>query len=58
VLLAAGGRFLAEMRIMPFTSTLESSLDKLRAPLASARPELPGQLEHGLHWTARERVSI
>jgi hypothetical protein len=45
VLLAAGGRFLAEMRIVPFTSILESSVDKLRASLASAGPELLGQLE-------------
>ena len=43
-LLVAAGRWLAEMRILPFTATLESALDKVRAALsASAQRQL---LEH------------
>jgi predicted DNA-binding transcriptional regulator YafY len=43
-LLVAAGRFLADMRVLPFTETLESGLDKVRAALsASAQRQL---LEH------------
>jgi len=43
-LLVAAGRFLSEMRVIPFTETLESGLDKVRAALSgSAQRQL---LEH------------
>ena len=43
-LLVAAGRWLLEMRVLPFTATLESALDKVRAALsASAQRQL---LEH------------
>ena len=35
-LLVAAGRWLAEMRVLPFTSTLDSALDKVRAALSSS----------------------
>jgi len=35
-LLVAAGRFLAEMRVLPFTETLGSGLDKVRAALSSS----------------------
>jgi predicted DNA-binding transcriptional regulator YafY len=36
-LLVAAGRFLAEMRVLPFTDTLTSGLDKVRAALSSSQ---------------------
>jgi predicted DNA-binding transcriptional regulator YafY len=45
-LLVAAGRWLAEMRVLPFTATLESALDKVRAALsASAQRQLLEHLE-------------
>jgi len=45
-LLVAAGRFLAEMRVLPFTGTLSSALDKVRAALsASAQRQLLDHLE-------------
>lgn len=45
-LLVALGRFAVEMRLMPFTGTLESGLDKVRAALStSAQRELLARLE-------------
>jgi predicted DNA-binding transcriptional regulator YafY len=35
-ILIAIGRFLAEMRILPFTNTLSSALDKVRAALSTS----------------------
>jgi predicted DNA-binding transcriptional regulator YafY len=44
-LLVALGRFAIDMRLMPFTDTLESALDKVRAALsASAQRELLARL--------------
>lgn len=44
-LLVALGRFAIEMRLMPFTDTLERALDKVRGALsASAQRELVGRL--------------
>lgn len=34
--LVAAGRFLAEMRVIPFTATLASALDKIRAALSAS----------------------
>jgi predicted DNA-binding transcriptional regulator YafY len=34
--LIAAGRFLAEMRVLPFTATLSSALDKVRAALSAS----------------------
>lgn len=34
--LVAAGRFLAEMRVLPFTATLASALDKVRAALSTS----------------------
>jgi predicted DNA-binding transcriptional regulator YafY len=60
--LVAAGRFLAEMRVIPFTATLDSALDKVRAALsASSQRSLLGHLET-LHFvgvparTARPEV--
>lgn len=45
-LLVALGRFAADMRLLPFTETLESALDKVRAALsASAQRELLQRLQ-------------
>ena len=45
-LLVAAARWLAEMRVLPFTSTLESATDKVRAALsASAQRQLLDHLE-------------
>ncbi len=45
-LLVALGRFALEMRLLPFTGTLERALDKVRAALSgSAQRELLGRLE-------------
>ena len=45
-LLVAIGRFAVEMRLLPFTGTLERALDKVRAALSgSAQRELLGRLE-------------
>jgi predicted DNA-binding transcriptional regulator YafY len=45
-LLVAAGRWLAEMRILPFTATVESALDKVRAALStSAQRQLLDHLE-------------
>ena len=45
-LLVALGRFASNMRLMPFTDTLESALDKVRAALStSAQRELLQRLE-------------
>jgi predicted DNA-binding transcriptional regulator YafY len=45
-ILVAAGRWLAEMRILPFTATLESALDKVRAALStSAQRQLIDHLE-------------
>ena len=45
-LLVALGRFAIDMRLMPFTETLEAALDKVRAALsASAQRELLARLE-------------
>jgi predicted DNA-binding transcriptional regulator YafY len=45
-LLVAAGRWLAEMRVLPFTATLGSALDKVRAALsASAQRQLLDHLE-------------
>ena len=45
-LLVAAGRFLAEMRVLPFTETLASALDKVRAALsASQQRQLLDHLE-------------
>ena len=35
-LLVALGRFAADMRLLPFTETLESALDKVRAALSAS----------------------
>ena len=44
--LVAAGRFLMEMRVLPFTDTLRGSLDKVRAALpAQAQRELTEQLK-------------
>src|ERR1700761_3928285 len=44
--LVAAGRFLMEMRVLPFTDTLSGSLDKVRAALpAQAQRELAEQLK-------------
>lgn len=44
--LVAAGRFLAEMRVLPFTATLASALDKVRAALsASSQRSLLAHLE-------------
>ncbi len=60
--LVAAGRFLAEMRVIPFTATLDSGLDKVRAALsASSQRSLLGHLST-LHFvgvparTARPEV--
>jgi predicted DNA-binding transcriptional regulator YafY len=45
-LLIAAGRFLAEMRLLPFTETLASGLAKVRAALPSAtEAQVAGQLD-------------
>jgi predicted DNA-binding transcriptional regulator YafY len=45
-LLVAVGKWISEMRILPFTATLESALDKVRAALsASAQRQLLDHLE-------------
>jgi predicted DNA-binding transcriptional regulator YafY len=45
-LLVAAGRWLAEMRVLPFTGTLGSALDKVRAALSSsAQRQLLDHLE-------------
>ena len=45
-LLVAAGRWLAEMRVLPFTATLDSALEKVRAALsASAQRQLLEHLE-------------
>ena len=45
-LLVALGRFAVEMRLLPFTGTLERALDKVRGALSgSAQRELLGRLE-------------
>ncbi len=45
-LLVAAGKWLAEMRVLPFTATLESALDKVRSALsASAQRQLLDHLE-------------
>ena len=45
-ILVAAGRFLAEMRVLPFTDTLTSGLDKVRAALsASQQRQLLDHLE-------------
>jgi predicted DNA-binding transcriptional regulator YafY len=45
-LLVAAGRFLAELRVLPFTDTLTSGLDKVRAALSSSQQrQLLDQLE-------------
>lgn len=45
-LLVALGRFATEMRLLPFTDTLERALDKVRGALsASAQRELAGRLK-------------
>lgn len=45
-LLVAVGRYAIEMRLVPFTETLESGLDKVRGALsASAQRELLGRLD-------------
>jgi predicted DNA-binding transcriptional regulator YafY len=45
-ILVAAGKFLADMRVLPFTSTLSSALDKVRAALSgSAQRQLIEHLE-------------
>ena len=45
-LLVGAGRWLAEMRVLPFTATLDSALEKVRAALsASAQRQLLDHLE-------------
>ena len=45
-LLVALGRFAIDMRLLPFTETLESALDKVRAALStSAQRELLARLD-------------
>src|ERR1700759_3390714 len=45
-LLVALGRYASEMRLMPFTDTLDKALDKVRGALsASAQRELTGRLK-------------
>lgn len=56
--LVAAGRFLAEMRVVPFTDTLASGLDKVRAALsASSQRSLLAHLEtlHFVGVPARRR---
>lgn len=45
-ILVSGGRYLAQMRVLPFVATLDSALDKVRSALSSSsQRELMTQLE-------------
>lgn len=45
-ILVSGGRYLAQMRVLPFVGTLDSALDKVRSALSSSsQRELVAQLE-------------